>query len=403
MAQAEQAAAAAHAEAVRAGQEDARLWTEWLTDVASHATRSADWLKTVVDYFVSHGFKGPQDLVGAVTETLPRPLPVGPQGAFLMRAIGKADALRKKEADALRENGRCMPMTPLPWQEVADHGCSSHGSIEALAHAMAGAIPPKKEVAKKVIQIGDALKDLNLRWLPVDAWPSQDLVDHLAEDCAKAEARKQGCFAFTFVDLAKQAMPIWAGSAGGEEEEEEAALCAAAESSCATLGTLANALKKVAKPAKKNLSMPQFIAAFHRWAVAAAVTGQLNYGSSQAHLEVCLRVADGSKANGRFHTLAVIYDELARKSFAEKTKVGAPDFNIDDACTKLDKDILARAEAMFDDRAKSRPNNRQSTGWDQKHWGAKTGDHQWHGKRQWDGDGSHAWQHKKHKGSGKRH
>jgi len=366
-------------------------WIKWLQGVDHHIFREEAWLQEVVDYLLRPGkeYWSPGDLVGCKGECMDD-LPRGPKGAFLMRCVGCAEAnARRDESERV---GVRAPVTPPPGQltQASQQGASVQGPLDAIVAAMGGAAPKQPE--KQVLRIGKELCSVNLAWLPASAWPSQDLVEELAEDCVKFSAKVPGGWAFSYVDLAKKCLPFWAATLTCEEEEEEKALESVIDASCGTLGSIASVLQKAAKPAKKSMSFPQWLSAFQKCAVAQAVTKQWNYASSQAHMEVCLRVGEGAKANGRFHSLAIIYDEVARRSFAEKVKAGVPDFDLDAASAVLDKELLDKAQSVFDERRKKEKaganhGRQQNNGWQQNQlWPPPSwGNRQWSGKRQREG------------------
>ena len=72
--------------------------------------------------------------------------------------------------------------------------------------------------------------------------------------------------------------------------------------------------------------MNQWIAAFQRYAIAAAaatVDGQYGapiwrFDSSMAHMDVVLKIATGARNTQRPQWLGMIYDRIARKSWAER-------------------------------------------------------------------------------------
>ena len=65
-----------------------------------------------------------------------------------------------------------------------------------------------------------------------------------------------------------------------------------------------------------------------------------------SHLDTCLRVGEEARARGKHVSLAITYDELARKTWAEHSKLGYPGFDVEVACQSIDKDVLSRAEVI---------------------------------------------------------
>ena len=92
----------------------------------------------------------------------------------------------------------------------------------------------------------------------------------------------------------------------------------------------------------KPLDIVRWTAAFECYALAAHACGvrlSLNsncarerilslalqvwtYASAKAHLQTCLQIAATSAAEGRLHSLAILYDKLCRKEWNEKATRG---------------------------------------------------------------------------------
>ena len=66
-------------------------------------------------------------------------------------------------------------------------------------------------------------------------------------------------------------------------------------------------------------------------------TGQWKLTASAAHLDVCLRVADECRAKQKPMAFGILYDEVARKEWADMARKNAPGFDVNKACLKLDK------------------------------------------------------------------
>ena len=355
------------------------LWVKWLKDVDNHAEHDEEFLAAAAQYLVNHNFRHWEMLAGAVSEDLPRPLPAAPVAAFLNRAIKVANSRTVPiPAGQPSQQGGLLSSPATPLTMALGDGASANNPLEMLTAALQAHGPKAEE--KCTVNIGDELRSANMRWLPAGMWPKQDLVDDLANENAKSRS-KSGKEVFTYVDLAKRALAPWVTSIGGDDEAEEKAIQEAAEKSCATISSLAQALKTAAKPARKNLTLVQWLGAYQRWAVAAAATGQLHYSSAQAHLDCCLRVGEAARAKGRHQTLAMVYDEVSRKDWAEKVKASAPGFDLHEACCSIDKEILERAEALFDERGKPKPKDpkedrRRDGEWNHRgngygHWGKR--------------------------------
>ena len=69
---------------------------------------------------------------------------------------------------------------------------------------------------------------------------------------------------------------------------------------------------------KTFMTVIQWRAAFDRYALAAHATGQLPLHLALAHADNVMRICDEGKAKGRPLFLGVIYDQLARRKWADK-------------------------------------------------------------------------------------
>ena len=69
---------------------------------------------------------------------------------------------------------------------------------------------------------------------------------------------------------------------------------------------------------KTFMTVIQWRAAFDRYALAAHATGQLPLHLAMAHADNVMRICDEGKAKGRPLFLGVIYDQLARRKWADK-------------------------------------------------------------------------------------
>ena len=63
-------------------------------------------------------------------------------------------------------------------------------------------------------------------------------------------------------------------------------------------------------------------------------------------LEVAANASHGETK--RRHVLCQFYDEAARKEWAERASRGDSEFQVNDACSKLDRDILETARMEYD-------------------------------------------------------
>ena len=261
----------------------------------------------------------------------------------------------------------------------------------AIAALVAASAP--KPVAKVSVDISTALQKCDLGDLDVSTWPASSLVDMLA-NCPKGVSARN---IFTYTDLAKHAMPPWVVDTSAVSDDEAEV---DKEASTANIEQLANVLTKATKPAKRLATMHQWAAAYNRWAYAAAAAGQLTLGAALSHLDNCFRVSEEARSRGKPAALAIAYDEVARKTWAVRSRSNYPGFSIKDVCKSIDKDILALAESLFEARGKQMLAKKQ--GKDQ--WSNKKFDEHsyvsscWH-KRKHDhhGNGGGTWGNKRYR------
>ena len=117
---------------------------------------------------------------------------------------------------------------------------------------------------------------------------------------------------------------------------------------------------------KTFMTVIQWRAAFDRYALAAHATGQLPLHLALAHVDNVMRICDEGKAKGRPLFPGVIYDQLARRKWADnvlrflvhrhvvrvsclhtlclQTANNAPDFCLQTACTRVDREVVNAAE-----------------------------------------------------------
>ena len=251
------------------------------------------------------------------------------QCGFLRRAVRAADDSVMRKAGAASDNG----------------------AVNSLVSAL------KKEEQVVHVDIGEELKRACLSQLPDAAWPSSALCDDIATK-AKALLKKGIAHPFVFVDLRK-ALPSWAAySTRDDVSDDEGA------DSCA-LRSIAKALGATDKPKPKHLTFLQWVAAYQRYALAAQVTGQMNYTSAMVHFENCLRVGEEAKAKGSLIALAACYDSVARREWADMAAKGVPGFDINKLACRHSEDLLRMAEREFASNAAAPKPAQRWERWDQ--------------------------------------
>ena len=105
------------------------------------------------------------------------------------------------------------------------------------------------------------------------------------------------------------------------------------------------------------MSQQVWTAAFERYAIGAQVIGEWNWVSAKCHLDICLRIAESAKAKGKKPALGMVYDEVARRQWAELARSNCG-FDINRACLKIDEDLLSRANDVLEVRTKKAQESR---------------------------------------------
>ena len=107
-----------------------------------------------------------------------------------------------------------------------------------------------------------------------------------------------------------------------------------------------------------RLGISVWVGALSRFATAAAATDSWKLSAAMTHMDNCLRVSEESRGRGgpghlgllpccfcqpflvlSWPVLGIIYDEIARRNWAEQSRAGVPDFNVDLVCLGFDSDL----------------------------------------------------------------
>ncbi len=74
------------------------------------------------------------------------------------------------------------------------------------------------------------------------------------------------------------------------------------------------------------------------------------YAAGKGHIRVLLEVAANASHDEkkRRHVLCQFYDEAARREWGERASRGDSEFKIEEACQKLDRDLLETARMDYD-------------------------------------------------------
>ena len=324
--------------------------------------RDPSFYQSIIDVFAHNDIHYPVDLVGADISSMVVPTPhETDEGEVVVLSTGKKSFITRVAAKAdqiaLSEQAANSLVLAQP--------SSQSSELVAFVNAL------KKEPKKVHVDLVEKLKHVSLASLHRRCWPKGSLVDELATDIGKL--REKGITSpFVFVDLRKFLPPFALDFHDEVEESEE-------EKVGKDVKALAKALGAKEKTTK-YLSMIQWFLAFDKYAVAAAVTDQLPFTASFAYKNTVSQVGVQANTKYRSYAVAIYYDEIVRKRWAELTYGNDDSLDIVAECTKINEDALQEAQAKFEAKGIK---SRLST------------DTNWHSGQAWSG-------HKHHSGSFKR-
>ena len=220
---------------------------------------------------------------------------------------------------------------PTPGQP--SHLKMSANEIREMFQAAFGKKEEEEEVTQHV-DLAAKMGSLTLNDLPSSCWPPPDAVDELAKKI-RAKISKGFKNVFILADLS-QFMPSYCHSPHGQGDSEDD--------------------PHPSGPKQKGalLQFSEWTVAFDKYALAAQATGQMSLAAAYAHKEVCLGVAFRAHIDGRTHKLGVVYDEVARRSWAQRASSEEAGFLVNRAAGQLDLTLLHLAQNEFDAGAKGK-------------------------------------------------
>ncbi|CAK0791693.1 unnamed protein product, partial [Prorocentrum cordatum] len=283
--------------------------------------RDRAWLKPVVEVLATNGIESPEDLVKLNVRAATFQLNGLVEGkvafAFLERAVAKAT----QSAEAAAPSGSQEP-------------------VSALLQTLQGGRMPAVHV-----DIAAGLGGMTLAGLPASCWPSPQLTDWVQGQVKAAES-KGITKPFLYMPI-KKFLPYYAADKrqpDDPEGERGVARSFAQE--------IARGICQARGPDKKQGDLPsilQWCVAFDRWAIVAALTGQMPLAASMSHKEVVMQLALSARACGRTTAIAVLYDEIARREWADLS-AGLGAFDVAAAAQSQNAATVLRAERECDAR-----------------------------------------------------
>ena len=188
----------------------------------------------------------------------------------------------------------------------------------------------------------DLLKVKNLDGLAHGLVPDVALFNLLSSEKKVAQIASRA--AFLYVDLtAKEVLPTWltAESVGGKAPGVEGT------SATNTVEALGAALRAASSTARSFKSFPQWLAAYTRYGAAAIACDNITVCMFLAYQSVIARIAEDQRVRGKPIHLAFIYDELFRRSIAQRLRQGEV-VDMEKAFAKTDEETLEIAKSRFE-------------------------------------------------------
>ena len=293
---------------------------DFLKTVDPQSRRADKWFVEVVQTLAENDVTHPNELVGLKTEMLEH-VPVGSKQSLIERAVRLANDMAHKEA-----------------APDVDHEPTL--DLQALACLQ----PMKKE--KTVVHVNLENEIANMFTSPVHTccWPDGKVVDELATELKNL--REKGIKATFLYTEMRKFLPHWALDMDGDKQQT-----LNSDDEDVPDNKWFKGLVKVMGGAPKenrSLNFVRWTIAFDYWALAAHATKQCTVTMAMAHKNVCLQVAMRASLKGRRHHLAVIYDEIVRKSWARRS-YSETNFAVRNECCKLSEELLRLAEDRYDE------------------------------------------------------
>ena len=162
--------------------------------------------------------------------------------------------------------------------------------------------------------------------------------------------------AYAYVDLtAKEVLPIWLPQDAIGGKSMFGSDWIQADSSASTLAELGQALQAATSQHKIFRSYPQWNAAFMKYAAAAIPMNQMTTARLVAYVNVIAKIHEDEKCIQGSPLVAVLYDDVFRKTIARRAEAKDPELDLDDAFSTTDKHILEACKMRVDTVARATP------------------------------------------------
>ena len=333
------------------------MWSDFLGKV-DEAVTDKTHVEAVIKLFLDAGIASPAAVDGILESDLNfttiDELPIRAFARRAFRAALQAVQARSSQAAAFSAT---LPVGELALATVRSESGASpspmvtqavSGMIEVLGKdASALAVAQAMAHGDKSVPVTQILKDEGLDALSFHL-RVDDAVWQLLNsenEAATVASRKS----FSYVDLTcKSMLPLWmpVASVGGKQLEGTSEWLDPSSSSH-TLGALGQALKAATSTPRFFRSLAQWVAVFSRYVVAAVAMGQLSWPAVVGHIDVVTRVSEESRLGGDSAFLALLYDDLLRRSFADRALKRDPALNIETEIVTTNKEILELAKSRL--------------------------------------------------------
>ena len=193
-----------------------------------------------------------------------------------------------------------------------------------------------------------------------EQWPLQKEADELLDSVEKQKTRgvKYPC---PYVDLRKFA-PAWCATFADKPDDADSD-----NEPSETARHLGRALGVRMSHEKRHLTVVQWMAAYDRYAVAAAVAGCYTYDALLKHKDNTMRLAEECRTKGKPTALALVYDETLRRDCDNKQYSGLPDFDPNKALRTLSRELVEKAETALEANRRSGSDKGKGKGHEKGH------------------------------------
>ena len=328
-------------------------WSVFLTSVDATAPDHGT-LERVEKFFVDKQVQIPADLDGCVaTDFAFEEIKEVPARAFARRALrtGLAVIDAKRVASGHQQLAVVSSQQfsgPQPGQNFSQPGLTA-AVLEVLGNdASSAAVANMLTHGDKFVPVNDKLKAAGMENLAFHLRPDSPVWQLLNSE--NESAKIDGRVAFCYVDLTSKAMmPMWLphDAIGGKALASGSDWALDPYASTSSLGALGAALKAATQTPKFFRSLAQWTAVFTRYAVVAVSMNQLTWDAVMAHLDVVMKISEEAKAVGDSMYLAILYDDLQRKSVADRASKRDPGLDLKTEFTEVNKQVHALAKSRI--------------------------------------------------------